>query len=241
MPPIGMKREVIPGLTGWKHAKRVPSTPSSDENGGVTTKKLRSDTQRTRDRMLDVMGRLLEEKGLDFSFPELARESGVATATVYRHFDDLADLRQEFYNRFVGTIIRGLSDLPGQLHGRELLHATCETWVGIVLPYARAATLIRSAEGYLERVNAGDSFVLHLHRDVLIPILDQLVGSGVIPDQDRDRAALIWITLFDERVLVDLATSFGWDAPEVAASLETALLGALRATVAADLRESATT
>lgn len=224
------------------HGARARLEAPSDENGEVTNnRKLRSDTQRTRDRMLDVMGRLLEEKGLDFSLPDLARESGVATATVYRHFDDLADLRQEFYDRFVSVIVRGLTELPGRYHGHALLHATCQTWVDLVLPYARAATLIRSAEGYLERARAGDSFVSLLHRDVLVPILDQLIESSVLPDQDRDRAALIWITLFDERVLIDLSTSFGWDATHVAASLETALLGALRATVAAELEEPAPT
>jgi len=193
----------------------------------VTTKKLRSDTQRTRDRILNAMAHLLEEKGLDFSLPDLARETGVAVATVYRHFDDLGDLRQEFYNRFVSMIIGALAELPEHHEGQALLDATCVTWVERVLPYMRAAALIRSAEGYLERAQAGDSFVSSLHDGVILPILDKLIIAGVIPEQNRDRAALIWITLFDERVLIDLTSTFGWDAARVAASLQAALVGAL--------------
>lgn len=192
-------------------------------------RRLRADTRRTRERLLDVMGSLLEEKGLDFSLPDLARESGVAIATVYRHFDDLSDLRQEFYNRFVGQLLTRMQGLADQYTGEELLRRMCHDWVANALPSARAATFIRSAEGYLERVRAGDPFVLHLHAQVLIPVIDQLISDGVLPDQSRDYAALIWITLFDERVLVDLAGVLDWDVDRIATRLRTTLLGALRA------------
>lgn len=188
---------------------------------------LRADTRRTRERLLDVMGKLLEEKGLDFSLPDLARESGVATATVYRHFDDLGELRQEFYNRFVGQLVTRMHGLAGQYAGEELLHQMCQAWVASALPFARAATFIRSAEGYLERVRSGDPFVHHLHTEVLVPVIDRLIADGVLPDQNRDYAALVWITLFDERVLIDLAEALDWDVDRIADRLRTTLVGAL--------------
>ena len=203
---------------------------SVTEVSSVTERKLRADTQRTRDRLLDTMGRLLEENGLDFSLPDLARESGVATATVYRHFSDLGDLRQEFYNRFVTSLVQELAALSAHCSGRELLRATCRTWVSSTLPWARAATLIRSAEGYLERVRNADPFVIHLHQGVLLPLLDQLVEQGVVPDLDRGYAALVWVSLFDERVFIDLTVTFGWSPEQIGDMLESTLLGALRTT-----------
>ncbi len=194
----------------------------------VSARKLRSDTQRTRDRLLDAMASLLRERGLDFSLPDLAREAGVAVATVYRHFGDLGDLRQEFYSRFVDSLLGDLAALLGQFRGHELFRAACETWVRTSLPVARACTFIRSAEGYLERVRSRDPFVAALHEEVLVPILDQLIEDGVVPDQDRAYAALSWITLFDERVIIDLTIAFGWDEARVAAALGDSLLAVLR-------------
>ncbi|CAN5239928.1 TetR family transcriptional regulator [soil metagenome] len=192
-------------------------------------KKLRADTQRTRDRLLDVLGELLEKQGLDVSLPDLAREAGVATATVYRHFDDVHELRQEFYRRVVDTLLAEVATLNASYQGRELFDRACESGVRVASTWARAATFIRSAEGYLERVHEGDVFVGRID-GVLRPILAQLIDDGVIPDQDLDYAVLIWITLFDERVLVDLESTLGWSLERVARTLSVTVLAALGAT-----------
>jgi len=191
-------------------------------------KKLRADTQRTRNRLLDVLGRLLEVQGLDVSLPELAREAGVATATVYRHFDDVHELRQEFYRRIVDSLLTEFGALSGSYEGRELFDRTCESWVRVASTWARAATFIRSAEGYVERVHGGDLFVGRLD-GVLRPVIVQLVDAGIIPEQDLDYAVLIWVTLFDERVLVDLESAMGWSTERVAATLAGTVLAALGA------------
>ena len=51
----------------------------------------RRDARRTRDRLLDAAGELLEASGPHFTLPDLARYAGVGTATVYRHFVDQAE------------------------------------------------------------------------------------------------------------------------------------------------------
>jgi len=192
-------------------------------------KKLRADTQRTRNKLLDVLGQLLEKQGLDVSLPDLAKEAGVATATVYRHFDDVHELRQEFYRRIVDTLLSEVATLSASYEGRELFDRTCESWVRVASTWARAATFIRSAEGYLERVHQGDVFVGRLD-GVLRPVITQLVDAEIIPDQDLDYAVLIWITLFDERVLVDLESTLGWSSELVARTLSVTVLAALGAT-----------
>jgi len=192
-------------------------------------KKLRADTQRTRNKLLDVLGQLLEKQGLDVSLPDLAKEAGVATATVYRHFDDVHELRQEFYRRIVDTLLSEVATLSASHQGRELFDRTCESWVRVASTWARAATFIRSAEGYLERVHQGDVFVGRLD-GVLRPVIVQLVDAEIIPDQNLDYAVLIWITLFDERVLVDLESTLGWSSELVARTLSGTVLAALGAT-----------
>jgi len=191
-------------------------------------KKLRSDTQRTRDRMLDAMEVLLEEHGLDFSLPDLARVAGVATATVYRHFDDLADLRAAFYQRVVATLVAEFESLTRRYRGLALFEQICFSWVDLSRSWAKAATFIRSAEGYLERVREGEPVVMALHERALGVAIDQLIEDGVIPDQDRDYAILLWVTIFDERVVVDLTSTLAWDLDRVAAVLQASLLAALR-------------
>lgn len=191
-----------------------------------TEKKLRSDTQRTRNRLLDVLGHLLETQGLDVSLPDLAREAGVATATVYRHFDDVHELREEFYRRFVDSLVSEVALLLETYQGLELFQRISQTWVDVASTWARAATFIRSAEGYLERVHAGDLLVSRLD-GVLRPVFVQLVRDGVIPEQDLDYAVLIWVTMFDERVLVDLESSLGWSPSTTARTLSTTVLAAL--------------
>ena len=192
-------------------------------------KRERSDRARTRELLLDVMGRLLEEKGLDFSLPDLARESGVATATVYRHFDNLGDLREEFYRRHVTGLVEDLRAIATEYRGRRLAHELCRAWGVSCFRWARAATYIRSAEGFAERLSREDAFVTGLYDEVLHPAIQGLIDDGVIPDQDPEYAALMWITLFDERVIIDLTTVLGMTIEQATDALEGSLLGALGA------------
>ena len=194
----------------------------------MTEKKQRSDRLRTRKLLLDVMGRMLEEKGLDFSLPDLARESGVATATVYRHFTDLSDLREEFYHHYIGTLIDDLQLLATHYRGRRLVHEICSVWVASAMRWARAATFIRSPEGFIERLQMGDPFIDRLYHRVLVPAIEDLIVEEAIPSQDPRYAALIWITLFDERVIVDLTVALGWTTQFAADRLESSVLGALQ-------------
>ncbi len=172
---------------------------------------------------------MLERRAADVTLPDLAREAGVATATVYRHFDDAADLRSEFYHRYVSSLVEEMETVPAGQDAGERVSGICRAWIAGSARWARAATYIRSAEGYLERLHAGDDFIGRLNRGVLEPALRAAMEQGLIPEQDLQYAALVWVTLFDERVIVDLTSGLGWSADEVAAHLEQTLLGALGA------------
>lgn len=187
----------------------------------------RSDSLHSRQKLLDALGRLLEHQGLDVTLPELAREAGVSTATAYRHFTDMEELRTEFYNRIFDRVIRAMEELAGEYTGLELFYRLCQTWVELELPWARAATYIRSPEGILERVRRGEALSSAYHR-IVTGVLEQLIAAGVVPAQDTDYAALLWLTIFDERVFVDLRTAKGLGAYEISHLLGSSLLAALK-------------
>ncbi|MFB4295023.1 TetR/AcrR family transcriptional regulator [Actinomadura sp. NTSP31] len=186
---------------------------------------LRRDTARTRDRLLDAAGELLAGRGTEFSLPDLARASGVATATVYRHFASVHDVHREFYHRMVDELVAELEDISDRHHGVERLRLIGERWVALAVHWGRAATHIRRPEGFLERVRAGDPPTSALYHG-LAPTVTELVAQRIIPDQDIDYAILLWITLFDERVIADLTAVPGWTARRIARTLTTSLLGA---------------
>ena len=79
--------------------------------------------------------------------------------------------------------------------------------------------------GFLERVAAGDPPTSALHAK-LAPVVEELVVAGVIPRRDPDYAVLLWITVFDERVIVDLAETLAWRAERIARTLTASLMAA---------------
>ena len=87
---------------------------------------------------------------------------------------------------------------------------------------------LRSPEGVLQRADRGDPSISALLA-ALSAVLDDLVTAGLLPRQDITAAALIWLTLFDERLVIDLARTLGWTTRHVADYLGQAVLGALAA------------
>jgi AcrR family transcriptional regulator len=187
---------------------------------------LRRDSAETRDRLLDTAGRLLGERGTAFTLPDLARAAGVASATVYRHFADVQDVHREFYYRLIHELVDDLGTISARARGKRRFDAICDRWAACAALWGRAATHIRSAEGFLERVRRGDPPTSALF-DVLEPTITELVEDQVIPRQDTRYAVLLWVTIFDERVIVDLTESVGWPTKRIARTLATSVLGAL--------------
>ncbi|RIJ76262.1 TetR/AcrR family transcriptional regulator [Nakamurella silvestris] len=191
---------------------------------------LRRDAQRTRDRLIEATGALLEHSGPDFTLPELAKEAGVGTATVYRHFADTTQAHQEFEKHTVAGLSQLIRTLPSHLSGRQRFERICAGWVKRSQTEVAPARFIRSPQGFLERQSRQQEPQMNELAAALRSALQDLIGEGVLPDQDLDIAALLWITLFDERVVVDLTRSRRWSANHIAVFLGDALLRTLGAT-----------
>ncbi|WP_433444913.1 TetR/AcrR family transcriptional regulator [Nonomuraea sp. CA-141351] len=194
---------------------------------------MRRDTAQTRDRLLDAAGRLLADRGTAFTLPDLARVAGVATATVYRHFADVHDIHREFYYRLIGELVDDLEKISAEAHGRQRFEAVCARWSDLAASWGRAATHIRSAEGFLERVGRGDPPTTALY-GALAPVIEELVTENVVPEQNVEYAVLLWVTIFDERVIVDLSTTLGWPPRRIGHALAQTTLAALTQTGSGD-------
>lgn len=186
----------------------------------------RSDMLRTRDRLLDTAGEILRERGTAFTLPDLARESGVSTATTYRHFDDVHAVFDAYYRRTMGDLAAALAAVAADTEGMTAFDAISLEWVTRAVRWGRAATHIRSASGYLERVREGGDPIIKSIAGTLSSVVKDLVALRLIPPVDPEYAELIWITLFDERVIVDLAATLGWETQRIADSLGRTVLQA---------------
>ncbi|MEX5631005.1 TetR/AcrR family transcriptional regulator [Parafrankia sp. FMc2] len=187
------------------------------------SRRTRSDFLASRRDLLDAVGRLLARNGRRFSLVDLAAEAGVSTATAYRHFVDVHDALDGYYLQLIDglvTDIRALATGDDHLGNFEVV---CEVWVRSVARWGRAAVHVRSAQGYLARLRGQDDLVSRLH-EVLSPVVLGLVEGGVLPPQEPDYAVLLWASVFDERVIVDLLDTLGWSAEQAAQKLTASAL-----------------
>jgi AcrR family transcriptional regulator len=190
---------------------------------------LRSDARRTRDRLLDAATDLLEVSGQHFTFPDLARQAGVGTATVYRHFADVAELLAAVEDQSIQALTAAVESIPAADGARKRFQEICRVWVSRSTRESAALRFLRSPEGVLARADRGDPSIRALIT-ALTAAVDALISEGALPAQDLAAAALVWITLFDERTVVDLGRTRGWTAHRITDYLGRAVLGALGAT-----------
>jgi AcrR family transcriptional regulator len=170
---------------------------------------------------------LIERQAPQFTLVELGRRAGLGTATVYRHFRDMDELLAGLYEFVLDDLLEGISHGGEGLAAVPRFHHTCVAWVKCVDTWGRASVHVRKPDGIVSRLHGRDPFAVRL-ADALRPVVEALIDASVIPPQDFDTAFLLWVTIFDERVVNDLRDCRGLEPPEVAALLENALLAAWR-------------
>ncbi|MGV9677894.1 TetR/AcrR family transcriptional regulator [Nocardia sp. NPDC003482] len=186
----------------------------------------RSDAQRSRMLLVDAVGSLLRAGRVGFSIPELAAEAGVGVATAYRHFGTPQDAMQAFHRRAIERLLEAFGTVAVDLDPVERFHRFCRVWVEDAMQWGPAVRYIRSSKGFIERLSTGDEFITALH-DILADVLTALARAGKSTEGDTTYAVLMWITVFDERVVYDLTEHRGWSAAETTDHLTRAVAGAL--------------
>ncbi|MGC1511554.1 MAG: TetR/AcrR family transcriptional regulator [Acidimicrobiales bacterium] len=188
---------------------------------------LRKDALATRLQLLEGVGRLLEHRGIDFNLSDVAREAGCSIATAYRHFNDKADALEQVIETFSSTVLDRAETLA-DLEPRQRLEGLCRVWVETALQWGPAAVYLRSPLGVLHRFRAGNPLLARVMA-ATSEILRSLMESGHLPEQDVEYASFVWITLFDERNIVDLHHAAGWSEDVINERLTATLLAALGA------------
>lgn len=76
-----------------------------------TTKPLRSDARRNRERLIEVASNLFATDGAEIPLEEIARHAGVGIGTLYRHFETREMLLEAVYRRRVEELCDSAPDL----------------------------------------------------------------------------------------------------------------------------------
>jgi AcrR family transcriptional regulator len=193
----------------------------------LSPRSLRSDARRSREALLAAVAALLAERGPGFTLTDAARRAGVATATAYRHFPSAEDAVAAYYDPLCAGLLDALNAVPDPGDPEELIRRICREWTIQAAGWGPAAVYLRSPRGFLDRLESGDPFITALHAR-LAAVLYAAAAAGTVRVADRRYATLLWVTLFDERVVVDLTHTRGLSPGEAAARLTVALLAALR-------------
>src|SRR5512142_1332447 len=163
----------------------------------------------------------------DFNLAQIAELAGVSVATAYRNFADPAAAITAYADRFNSDLLAAFDAVPTAAEPLDELVAVCHAWVALAASWGPALVHLRSPEGILARRATGDPFIVASCRR-LEAVLRRCVSGGALPAQDLEFAVLLWITLFDERVIVDLTGTRGRSVAATARQVTGALLAALR-------------
>lgn len=194
---------------------------------GDPTPSIRSDAVAMRATLLDAAGDLIAAHGHDFGLPDLARHAGVGMATVYRHFDGVPDVVQQYHSRLIFDLTAALRDVETRSGPEELVRKMCACWVARVDQWGDAAVRIRPPEGLLNRALNGHPQSKELYI-TLEPVVRDLVGA-MASEQLIEYGVLMWVTLLDERVVLELRRELKWSRRRVTSQLADAFLAVVRA------------
>lgn len=182
-------------------ALTIASTPTENN---VDKRHARSDT--TRQNILDAAIRCYRELGVAQSTMEdVARVSGVARATLYRHFPNQGELLSQ-------VITREMAELQTLLHHALPTDARCEDYLVecalIILRESPRRALTRilfeaQSAAAVSQMSIDDSTIAAMGADWLKPFYQRASAEGILRDWVSEAKLQEWIT----RILVSLISA----------------------------------
>src|SRR5262249_27191364 len=155
---------------------------------------MRSDARRSRDAIFAAVAALLAEQGPGFTLTDAARRAEVSTATAYRHFASTDEAIAAYYEHLCAGLIKSLEAIgsgDGDAGAEAEIRAICLEWATQAADWGPAAVYVRDPRGFLDRLDAGDSFITAMYRR-LADALRRAASAGVIPgDSDLRYATLV--------------------------------------------------
>jgi AcrR family transcriptional regulator len=186
-----------------------------------TTRRLRADAERNRERILAAAADVFADRGLDASLDDIAAAAGVGVGTVYRRFPDKDALIDALFEAKIGEaaqLARACSDIEDPwegfatfMRGMCSMNAQDRGFKEALLSGDRGSERVAAARnqiapiaiGLLERAQAA-GVVRHDLGPFDVPIMHLCVGQ--IAERTRDVAPDYWeriLTLLLDGIRVD--------------------------------------
>lgn len=185
--------------------------------------RVRKDAVRNRRRILQAAGELLREDPQAATIPAIADRAEISAATVYRYFSSVENL----LGAYLYEVIVQLRDYShdSSRSGTALFEDVLSRWGQLLELYGDAMVLLRSREGFLDRLHHGDRLIQAV-RDAWERPIRAILRSRNIADEHFDHALFMYNLMFDPREVLDLARD-GESMSSALARLTTAYFGAL--------------
>jgi AcrR family transcriptional regulator len=148
----------------------------------VPDRPLRADAQRNRRRILEVALRAFSADGADVPLDAIAREAGVGSGTLYRHFPTREALVAAVYDNELAQLCASVDELLATTAPREALR----TWMDGFLNYARTKLGLADALGAL--IATGVNPYEH-SRTRILAALTELLDAATADGQVRNDLA----------------------------------------------------
>lgn len=97
----------------------------------MSTRPLRADAQRNRDRLVEVAVRAFTEGGPDVTLESIAKTAGVGIGTLYRHFPTREALIDAAYRNELAKLVDGVPELLATMPADQALR----TWMDHFFDY----------------------------------------------------------------------------------------------------------
>ena len=134
----------------------------------TTARKPRTDALRNRERILEVAKAAFTRQGANASLEEIAKQAGVGTGTLYRHFPTRDALIEGVYRNEVEKLAAAASHFAKKMSPIEALRA----WMLLLVDHIAAKHIIAPA---LNSIVGGPSRLYEGSRSMIQGAIDELV------------------------------------------------------------------
>lgn len=138
----------------------------------ATTRGLRADARRNRERLLEAAGRAFSETGTDASLEAIAKDAGVGIGTLYRHFPTREALLEAAYRNELARVCDSVTELLAQLPPDQAMRR----WMDLFIDYL--ATKQGMADALKAVIASGDEDPFAESLDRISTAISTLLHAG---------------------------------------------------------------
>ncbi|ANS69649.1 TetR-family transcriptional regulator [Streptomyces lincolnensis] len=138
----------------------------------ATTRGLRADARRNRERLLEVAARAFSETGTDASLESIAKDAGVGIGTLYRHFPTREALLEAAYRNELARVCDSVTELLAQLPPDQAMRR----WMDLFIDYL--ATKQGMADALKAVIASGDEDPFAESLDRISTAISTLLHAG---------------------------------------------------------------